>query len=83
MNFIGGGGLTPPFSSHEQDVDESTSVYEDNNTQVAATEEQPLLAHMTKKRPLPPGSVKQLLSSTANKSNTQPQEVNTNGIIYQ
>ena len=39
---------------------------------------------MTKKKPLPPGNVKRLLSSTANKDHkpVQPQEVNLNGIIY-
>ena len=79
MNFLG--DVTPPFSSHEQDADESTSVHEDNNTLVAAPgPEQPLLAHMTKKKPLPPGNVKQLLSPTANKPTTQPQEVNIHGI---
>jgi hypothetical protein len=57
-------------------------VQEDITDQTAEPEqEQPLLAHMTKKKPLPPGNVKRLLSSTANKP-TQPQEVNLNGIIY-
>ena len=74
----------PPLSSYEQDGDESTSVHEDINSQVAAPEpEQPLLAHMTKKKPLPPSNVKHLLSATANKPTTQPQEVNVNGIVYQ
>ena len=80
MNFMGG---TPsPIS----DADGQTSVHEDTTPQVDVQEpEQPLLAHMTKKKPLPPGNVKQLLSSTANKDHkpTQPQEVNLNGIIYQ
>ena len=80
MNFLGG-DIPPPFC--EQEGDESTSVHEDNISQVAAPEpEQPLLAHMTKKKPLPPGNVKQLLSPTANKPTTQPQEVNLNGIVY-
>ena len=38
---------------------------------------------MTKKKLLPPSNVKQLLSPTANKPTTQPQEVNINGIVYQ
>ena len=79
MNFMG--GIPPPFC--KQNGDESTSVHEDNNSQVAAPEpEQPLLAHMTKKKPFPPGNVKRLLSPTANKPTTQPQEVNVNGIVY-
>ncbi len=47
-------------------------------------EQQPLLAHVTKKKPLPPGNVKHLLSPSANNSNKagQPQEVNLNGITY-
>ena len=73
------GGDTTPFTP---DGDGHTSVHEDTNTHVEAQEpEQPLLAHMTKKTPLPPGNVKRLLSSTANKP-AQPQEVNVNGIIY-
>jgi hypothetical protein len=40
---------------------------------------------MTKKKPLPPGSVKHLLSPSANNKSEkpgQPQEVNLNGITY-
>jgi hypothetical protein len=35
-------------------------------------QDQPLLAHMTNRMPLPPGNVKHLLSNTANNP-TQPQ----------
>ena len=73
---------TPPSIP---DDDEHTSVHEDNSHHVSIQEpEQPLLAHMTKKKPLPPGNVKRLLSSTANKDHkaAPPQEVNLNGIIY-
>jgi hypothetical protein len=46
--------------------------------------EQPLLAHMTKKKPLPPGNIKRLLSPAASKDPKPnlPQEGNLNGIIY-
>jgi hypothetical protein len=72
-------GDTPPSIS---DADGNTSVDENTTSQVEEQEpKQPLLEHMTKKKPLPPGNVKRLLSSTANKP-TQPQEVNLNGIIY-
>ena len=72
----GGGGDTPP--NEDNCVD--TSVHED----IPEADGQPLLAHMTKKKPLPPGNVKRLLSQPATKpSNTGlPQEVNLNGITY-
>ena len=77
------GGDTPPSIS---DADGHTSVHEDTTSQTDAQEpEQILQAHMTKKKPLPPGNIIRLLSSTANKDHkpNQPQEVNLNGIIYQ
>ena len=81
LHELHGGDIPPPFCKHNGD--ESTSVHEDTNSHVAAPEpEQPLLAHMTKKKPLPPGNVKRLLSPTANKPSTQLQEVNVNGIVY-
>ena len=58
-------------------------MHEDNSE----PDSQPLLAHVTKKKPLPPGNVKRLLSPAANSkpkqgSSEHPQEVNVNGIIY-
>ena len=53
-------------------------------------DDQPLLAHLTKRKPLPPGNIKRLLSNTANnKSDAKhktgsdnPKEINVNGVIY-
>src|SRR5687768_3197089 len=50
------GGDTPP-TADSSNIGGDTSVHEDT----PATEEQPLLAHMMKKKPLPPGNVKRLL----------------------
>src|SRR5687767_2079117 len=74
------GGDIPP--SHDAD---DTSVQEDITNQTEDQQAQPLLAHMTKKKPLPPGNVKRLLSQASNNDGrpSQPQEVNLNGIIYQ
>src|SRR5688572_23765012 len=80
-NFMGGGDTPPSIS----DADGHTSVHEDMNCPVDDQEaEQPLLAHMTKKKPFPPGNVKRLMSPAGNKDTkpNQPQEVNLNGIIY-
>ena len=54
---------------------------------IAEPGSQPLLDHVTKKKPLPPGNIKRLLSPAANSkpkqnNNEHPQEVNENGIIY-
>ena len=62
------GGEAPP-STENVDGDNDTSAHEDT----FATEEQPLLAHLTKKKPLPPGNVKWLLSPSANSSNKPAQ----------
>ena len=73
-------GKDAPPSTENVDADNDTSAHEDT----FATKEQPLLAHLTKKKPLPPGNVKQLLSPSANNSNkpAQPQEFNVNGVTY-
>jgi hypothetical protein len=57
-----------------------TSEHEDTDN----TQQDQLLAHITKKKPLPPGNVKRLLSQAANNGQKpgQPQEVNLNGTIY-
>ena len=70
------GGDTPPNA----DIGADTSVHEDT----PEPEKQPLLAHMTKKKPLPPGNVKRLLSPPGSNSTSpgKPQEVNLNGIIF-
>ena len=52
--------------------------------------DQPLLAHITKRKPLSPGNIKQLLSNAANnKTNAKPKadidspkEININGAVY-
>lgn len=72
------GGNLPPESSQSSD-DGNTSVHEDTP--------EPMLAYVTKKKPLPPGNVKRLLSPATNgkpkqDSNDKPQEVNLNGIVY-
>lgn len=74
MNFVGED--TPSNAGNSDD----TSVHED----MAESDEQPLLAHMTKKKPLPPGNVKHLLSSTSAKPNKAgpPHEVILNSITY-
>ena len=80
------GGDSPPsdntYDTFEPQLDGDTSVHED-----IVEPDQPLLAHVTKKKPLPPGNVKRLLSPAANSkpkqdSSDQPQEVNLNGIVY-
>ena len=76
MNFMGED--TPTSSA---DSDGTTSVHEDP----PEPEDQPLLTHMTKKKPLPPGNVRLLLSTNANNKpakSDQLQEVNLNGILY-
>ena len=77
MNFMGGD--TPPNATIA-DTSGDTSVHEP----MAESNDQPLLAHMTKKKSLPPGNIKRLLSPAGSKSSTttQPQEVNLNGITY-
>ena len=46
-------------------------------------QDQTLLAHITKRKLLPPGNVKWLMLPTANNAKVdKPQEVNLNGIIY-
>ena len=68
---------------HGQDADGSTSVHEDNTVHIADhAQEHPLLVHIAKKKSLPTGNVKPLLSPSANKPTTQLQEVNLNGIVY-
>ena len=52
---------------------------------ISEPDSQSLLAHVTKKKPLPPGNVKRLLSPAANSKSKQgsskhPQEVNVNEI---
>ena len=68
-------------SSNEPDGD--TSIHEDTNE---PDPPQPFLAHVTKKKPLPPGNIKRLLLPAANvkpkQDNVHPQEVNLNGIVY-
>ena len=59
MTFMGGD--LPSTSFADVQVEADTSAHKDNDT----TPEEPLLAHMTKKKPLPPGNVKHLLSQTA------------------
>ena len=80
-------GGDPPseefFDSSSDPPDGVTSVHEDN----PEPNSQPLLAHVTKKKPFPPGNIKRLLSPAANsqqnKGNSeQPQELNVNGVIY-
>ena len=70
------GGDTPPNADNGAD----TSVHVD----AMESDEQPLLAHMTKKKHLPPGNVKRLLSPTPSNTTSagKPQEVNPNGTIY-
>ena len=80
------GGDPPSENSFDSVPDSSdgvTSVHED----IPEPDSQPLLAHVTKKKHLPPGNIKRLLSSAANGkpnqgSNEHPQEVNVNGIVY-
>src|SRR5687767_8302557 len=81
-------GSQPDNIDDNNNVDGAISAPEDQ------PEEQPLLAHLTKRKPLPPGNIKQLLSPAAsnkacsyNQANNpgepnQPHEVNVNGIIY-
>ena len=80
------GGDTPSeefFDPDPEPPDGGTSVHEDN----PEPNSQPLLAHVTKKKPYPAGNIKRLLSPAANNQQKQsssehPQEVNVNGIIY-
>src|SRR5687767_1665751 len=81
LHELHGGGDTRPSL---QDTD-GTSIQEEDATQEEVQQEQPLLAHMTKKKPLSPGNVKCLLSPAANNKDNKsvpPQEVNLNGIVY-
>ena len=80
-------GGDPPsetfYDSVPEPPDGVTSVHED----ISEPDSQPLLAHVTKKKPLPPGNVKRLLSPAANSkpkqgSSKHPQEVHVNRIIY-
>ena len=64
-------------------------LYTDSHLEAGTKEdEQPLLAHITKRKPLPPGDIKRLFSpSHNNKTVTKddgnhPKELNVDGIIY-
>ena len=78
------GGSQPDNTDEIDGVDGAISAHEDTH------EEQPLLAHLTKRKPLPPGNIKRLLSPSSNgkaqpssqPGNQTPQEVNLNGITY-
>jgi len=88
------GGDTPPSDSsdalgtpsnytEQQPSDGATSVPEITNDHVS----QPLLAHMTKKKPLPPGNIKRLMSADNNKvfqksDKPPPHEFNIDGKTY-
>ena len=80
MNFMGGDLPSTSLADADVHAEADTSAHKDTDT----TSEKPILAHMTKKKPLPPGNVKCLLSQTTNNSwkSGQPQEVNLNGIVY-
>ena len=72
-----------PLDSAPKPSEGVTSVHED----IPEPDSQPLLAHVTKKKPMQPGNIKRLLSPAANgkpkqNSSENPQEVNVNGIIY-
>ena len=82
------GGSQPSNTDEIEGVDGAISAPEDID------EQQPLLAHLTKRKPLPPGNIKRLLSSTSN-NKAQPsnqsrsqdegqkaREINLNGITY-
>ena len=75
--------LEPPSNYTEQPSVGAISAHEDMDDK----DDQPLLAHMTKKKKLPAGNLKQLLSADHNKAPSQaaktpPHEVNLNGTIY-
>lgn len=82
------GGSQPDNTDEDDGVDGAISAPEDID------EQQQLLAHLTKRKPLPPGNIKRLLSQTSNgkiRSPNQsgsnddvnkPREVNLNGITY-
>ena len=80
------GGSSPSDTSST--IDDSNSRDIDNAADSATTDheantnDQPILAHMTKKKSLPPGNIKRLLSPTANGDNKTPREINVNGVIY-
>ena len=65
------------FNSAPELFNGVTSVHEN----IPEPDSQPLLAHMTKEKPLPPGNIKRLFSPAAygkpkQTSNDHPQEVN-------
>ncbi|HEY9709439.1 MAG TPA: hypothetical protein V6D48_14645, partial [Oculatellaceae cyanobacterium] len=76
------GGSSP---DNTDSIDGAISAPED------ISEEQPLLAYLTKRKPLPPGNIKRLLSPASNPKNQPPNpkddskspcEINFNGITY-
>ena len=68
-------GSTPDDPGDPQEV---TS----NRDDQASNNDNELLAHVTKRKPLPPGNLKRLLSPTASKKPPEKREVNLNGILY-
>jgi len=75
-------------SSNTDEIDDVDDAISDPEAQV---ETHPLLAHLTKTKPLPPGTVKRLLSATSNgkdrsgnssKTQHNTNEINVNGVTY-
>jgi len=70
-------------TSSAADSPNVTSVHEVQTSLADGEDEQALLAHVTKRKPLPPGNLKCLLSPSANKpSSNDSKEINVNGVIY-
>ena len=75
------GGDSPLSKPLGVENDQGTSAHEDP----PAPAEQPILAHLTKTKPLPPGNIKRLLSQSSNNKDTKPkqsQEITINGTTY-
>ena len=82
------GGSQPNNIEENNNVDDAISAPEDH------IDDQPLLAHVTKRKPLPPGNIKRLLSPAANSKGCPdrspehqtetktPHEINLNGVTY-
>ena len=83
-DLCGGSQTAADNDTNTMPASNATSVHE---VMQNGEEEQPILAHMTKKKSLPPGNIKRLLSPTANgqqkpPKSDQPREINVNGVTY-